>query len=55
MANIGIRPSDEFVKMQLVLAMAHGVTITLCKTNFIELMDTVLNELFHTNMLIIKN
>jgi predicted unusual protein kinase regulating ubiquinone biosynthesis (AarF/ABC1/UbiB family) len=55
LANIGIRPSDEFVKMQLVLAMAHGVTITLCKTNFIELMDTVLNELFHTNMLIIKN
>lgn len=49
--NIGIRPSDEFVKSQLVLAMAHGVTLTLCKGDFISLMDTCLNELFHTEML----
>ena len=49
--NIGIRPSDEFVKSQLVLAMAHGVTLTLCKGDFITLMDTCLNELFQTEML----
>ncbi|MFY7729925.1 MAG: AarF/UbiB family protein [Flavobacterium sp.] len=50
--DVGIRPSDDFVKSQLVLAMAHGVTLTLCKDNFIGLMDTVLNELFHTQMLL---
>jgi len=49
--NIGIKPSDNFVKSQLVLAMAHGVTLTLCKDDFMNLMDKVLNELFHTKML----
>ena len=52
LSNIGIRPSDNFIKTQLVLAMAHGVTLTLCNDNFIGLMDTVLNELFHINILI---
>lgn len=51
--NLGIRPSDDFVKSQLVLAMAHGVTLTLCKDNFIGLMDTSLNELFHTQMFLL--
>jgi predicted unusual protein kinase regulating ubiquinone biosynthesis (AarF/ABC1/UbiB family) len=49
-ANIGIRPSDNFIKTQLVLAMSHGVTLTLCKGDFASLADKVLNELFHTNM-----
>ncbi len=49
--KIGIRPSDDFVKSQLVLAMAHGVTLTLCNDNFIPLMDEVINELFHTSIL----
>jgi len=52
LSNLGIKPSDNFVKTQLVLAMAHGVTLTLCKDDFIGLMDKVLNELFHTNLLI---
>ena len=52
LAKYGIRPSDNFVKMQLVLAMSHGVTLTLCKDNIIGLTNEVLNELFHTNMLI---
>ena len=52
LANIGIRPSDDFIKSQLVLAMAHGVTLTLCKDDFITLMDKVINELFHTKMLL---
>jgi ubiquinone biosynthesis protein len=50
--NLGIRPGDDFVKSQLVLAMAHGVTLTLCKGDYITLMDKCLNELFHTQMLI---
>jgi predicted unusual protein kinase regulating ubiquinone biosynthesis (AarF/ABC1/UbiB family) len=49
--DIGIKPSDNFVKSQLVLAMAHGVTLTLCRDDFMSLMDKVLNELFHTKML----
>ena len=52
LANIGIRPSDDFIKSQLVLAMSHGVTLTLCKDDFITLMDKVINELFHTKMLL---
>ena len=52
LANYGIKPSDNFVKMQLVLAMSHGVTLTLCKDNILGLTNEVLNELFHTNMLI---
>jgi ubiquinone biosynthesis protein len=52
LAALGIRPSDNFVKTQLVLAMSHGVTLTLCKNDFFSLADIVLNELFHTNMII---
>jgi predicted unusual protein kinase regulating ubiquinone biosynthesis (AarF/ABC1/UbiB family) len=51
LAKYGIKPSDNFVKMQLVLAMSHGVTLTLCKDNILNLTNEVLNELFHTNML----
>lgn len=50
--DLGIKPSDNFVKTQLVLAMAHGVTLTLCKNNFMPLIDDVLNELFHTKILL---
>jgi predicted unusual protein kinase regulating ubiquinone biosynthesis (AarF/ABC1/UbiB family) len=51
LANLGIRPSDNFVKTQLILAMSHGVTLTLCKNDFFPLADKVINELFHTNMI----
>jgi predicted unusual protein kinase regulating ubiquinone biosynthesis (AarF/ABC1/UbiB family) len=49
--KLGIKPSNNFVKTQLVLAMAHGVTLTLCKNDFILMSDKVINELFHTNLL----
>ena len=52
LCNIGIRPSDDFVKSQLVLAMSHGVTLTLCKDDYITLMDQVINELFNTKLLL---
>jgi predicted unusual protein kinase regulating ubiquinone biosynthesis (AarF/ABC1/UbiB family) len=51
LANLGIRPSDNFIKSQLVLAMSHGVTLTLCNNDFMSLADKVINELFHTNMI----
>jgi predicted unusual protein kinase regulating ubiquinone biosynthesis (AarF/ABC1/UbiB family) len=50
--NFGLKLSDNFVKTQLVLTMTHGVTLTLCKDDFIAIADNVLNELFHINMLI---
>ena len=52
LSNIGIKPSDNFVKSQLVLAMAHGVTLKLCKDDYASLVDKVMNELFHTDMII---
>jgi len=51
LSNLGIKPSDNFVKSQLVLAMSHGVTLTLCHNDFMGLADKVINELFHTNLL----
>jgi predicted unusual protein kinase regulating ubiquinone biosynthesis (AarF/ABC1/UbiB family) len=50
-SNVGIRPSDQFVKGQLILAMSHGVTLTLCKDDFITMMDKALNELFCTKLI----
>ena len=51
-AGLGLKPSDSFVKTQLVLAMAHGVTLTLCKDDYMSLADKVINELFPTSMII---
>lgn len=44
--------SDDFIKIQLVIAMVHGITMKLCKENFIELADNVIKEIFHTNLLL---
>lgn len=51
-ANLGIKFSDNFIKAQVVLSMTHGLTLTLCKDDFISISDNVLNELFHTKILI---
>jgi predicted unusual protein kinase regulating ubiquinone biosynthesis (AarF/ABC1/UbiB family) len=50
--NIGIKPSDNFLKSQLVLAMAHGLTLKLCNDDFITLMDKTINELLNTKLLL---
>ena len=50
-SELGFKPSDSLVKTQLVLAMAHGVTLTLCKDDYMTLADKVINELFPTNMI----
>jgi predicted unusual protein kinase regulating ubiquinone biosynthesis (AarF/ABC1/UbiB family) len=52
LSRLGIKPSDNFVKTQLVLAMTHGVTLTLCKDDFITIADKVLNELFNTKLIL---
>jgi predicted unusual protein kinase regulating ubiquinone biosynthesis (AarF/ABC1/UbiB family) len=50
-ADVGIRPSDNLIKTQMVLAMAHGVTMTLCRGDFVPFAEKVMNELFHTDIL----
>jgi predicted unusual protein kinase regulating ubiquinone biosynthesis (AarF/ABC1/UbiB family) len=45
--KLGIRPSNNFVKAQLALAMSQGVTLTLCKEKFISVVEMVVNEVFH--------
>ena len=50
-SKLGIKLSDHFLKTQLVLAMSHGITLSLCKDNFMDLADSVINELFHTNLI----
>jgi predicted unusual protein kinase regulating ubiquinone biosynthesis (AarF/ABC1/UbiB family) len=52
LTEIGIRPSDNFVKSQLVLAMSHGVTLKLCDDEYCSFCDKAINELFHTDMII---
>jgi len=49
--DIGLKPSDQFVKFQLVLAMSHGITLLLCKEDYIMIANKVINELFHTEFL----
>jgi predicted unusual protein kinase regulating ubiquinone biosynthesis (AarF/ABC1/UbiB family) len=51
LTELGLKPSDNFVKTQLSLAMSHGITLTLCKDDYMLVMDKVVNELFHTDML----
>ena len=48
--KLGIRPSNNFVKAQLALAMSQGVTLTLCKENFISVVEMVVNEVFHKEL-----
>ena len=51
-ANLGLKLSDNFVKTQLILSMSHGITLTLCKDNYVNLLDNILNELFHTKLIL---
>ena len=50
-SGLGLRPSDNFMKTQLVLAMAHGITLTLCKDDYMTFANKVINELFHTDIM----
>jgi predicted unusual protein kinase regulating ubiquinone biosynthesis (AarF/ABC1/UbiB family) len=50
-SKLGLRPSANFIKTQMCLAMSHGITLTLCKDDYIVIADKVLNELFHMNLI----
>lgn len=47
----GLHVSDDFVKFQMALAMSQGVSLCLCKNDYMPFANKVLNELFHTNLL----
>lgn len=49
--ELGLKPCDGFVKLQLTIAMAHGVTMSLCGENYTGLLDQVITEMFHVNLL----
>jgi predicted unusual protein kinase regulating ubiquinone biosynthesis (AarF/ABC1/UbiB family) len=52
--KMGLKISDHYVKVQLVLAMAHGVTMKLCQENYIEVADQVIHELFYPSLILGK-
>lgn len=52
LGEIGLHINNEFRKIQLTVAMSHGVTITLCNGNFIDAADKVINDLLHTDLLL---
>ena len=45
-----IKFSDNFVKIQMSMAMAHGVTLKLCDYDCIEMSNNVFNDMFHTQL-----
>jgi predicted unusual protein kinase regulating ubiquinone biosynthesis (AarF/ABC1/UbiB family) len=47
----GIKVNDEFIKFQMGFAMAHGVSMELCKTGLMILVNEVLNEIFHLDIM----
>jgi predicted unusual protein kinase regulating ubiquinone biosynthesis (AarF/ABC1/UbiB family) len=42
-----LKASTELVKIQIVFGMLHGVILTLCGDNYIEVADKVMRETFH--------
>ena len=46
----GLKINDDFIKIQMGIAMAHGVSLSLCKNNYMDVANNVLNELFHTDL-----
>ena len=48
--KLGLYPLDEFIKLQMALAMSHGITLELCKENYIDLTNETLDEMFHRKL-----
>ena len=45
--QIKLKPSDDFVKIQLMFGMWHGVVIKLCDGKYLQLANDVMTELFN--------
>jgi len=50
LSKYGITMSDNFIKLQLSLAMSNGVTFALCQDKTMQITNDVVNELFHTEL-----
>jgi predicted unusual protein kinase regulating ubiquinone biosynthesis (AarF/ABC1/UbiB family) len=50
LSKYGIILSDNFINLQLSLAMANGVTFALCQDKTMQITNDVVNELFHTEL-----
>ena len=50
LSKYGIRLSDNFINLQLSLAMANGVTFALCQEKTMQITNSVVNELFHADL-----
>ena len=46
-----IRISKNFLKVQMVMAMGQGIGIMLCKERNIEMINHVIRELFHLDLI----
>jgi len=44
--------NDDYAKLQIALAMTHGLSLELFSKNYIKCMNEVMNELFHYNIFI---
>lgn len=45
-----IKINEDFMKLQAAIAMANGISITLCKNDYMIISISVLHELFHTSL-----
>jgi predicted unusual protein kinase regulating ubiquinone biosynthesis (AarF/ABC1/UbiB family) len=45
--QIKLKPSDDYVKIQLMFGMFHGVVIKLCDGKYLQLANEVMTELFN--------
>ena len=46
-----IQLSKNFVKVELVMAMYQGLGMILCKNNNIEMINSVIREMFHLDLI----
>lgn len=52
LTKYGLYLNDDFIKLQVALAMSQGVTLHLSKANYIDIASDALKEMFHTDMFI---
>jgi len=43
--------NDDFMKLQMAMAMSHSVSMHLCDNDYMEFANKVINELFHIDLL----
>jgi predicted unusual protein kinase regulating ubiquinone biosynthesis (AarF/ABC1/UbiB family) len=48
--NYGLSISDDFVNLQIALAMGQGVTLHLTKNNFNSIINDSIKEMFHSDL-----